>query len=170
LNKLVVAPTSAGARDFPILRVELQSFYEAYARALERGDLRAWTEFFCEDALYRVISLESFKQELSHATLYCDGKAMIRDRATLLGEVSYYETRQLRYFISGLSFSCADDGVIHSRANFLVVESLFDAEPQILMVGEYVDEIEKQAESFRFRKRSAVYDQYRIRTTLVYPV
>lgn len=153
-----------------LLRNELTSLYERYARTLEQKDLHAWTGFFTEEALYRVISMESFKQGLPHATLYCDGKPMIRDRATLLGEVSYYENRQLRYFISGLNFSRSEDGVIHSRANFLVIESLFDAEPQILMVGEYVDEIEMEPEGLMFRKRSAVYDQYRIRTTLVYPV
>ena len=57
-----------------------------------------------------------------------------------------------------------------ATASFLVIESLFDAEPHILMVGEYVDEITRTPEGLRFRKRDAIYDQYRIRTTLVFPV
>ena len=52
----------------------------------------------------------------------------------------------------------------------IAVESLYDAEPQVLMVGEYIDTLVREAGGFKFKQRSAVYDNYRVRTTLVIPV
>jgi anthranilate 1,2-dioxygenase small subunit len=59
---------------------------------------------------------------------------------------------------------------IEAGANFLLVESLYDAEPQVLMVGEYIDTLVREGGGFKFKQRSAVYDNYRVRTTLVIPV
>ncbi|CAN5763371.1 aromatic-ring-hydroxylating dioxygenase subunit beta [soil metagenome] len=151
-------------------RLELASFYEDYAETVDVLDLVAWTHYFTEDALYRVIARESYAQNLDHATIYCDGMAMLKDRATMIDRVAIFEPRTIRHFISGLKVRDATDGVIKATANFLVIESIFDGEPQILMVGQYVDEIVRVGGELKFRKRDAVYDQYRIRTTLVFPV
>lgn len=152
------------------LKAAVADLYDSYAAAVDRMDLNSWADFFTDDAFYRVIGRESYSQGLTHATIYCDGIGMIRDRATLVKEVAVFEPRVLRHFISGLRLNLVTPERIEATANFLVIESLFDAEPQILMVGEYVDEIVRTTEGLRFRKRDAVYDQYRIRTTLVFPV
>jgi anthranilate 1,2-dioxygenase small subunit len=153
------------------LAYALQGFYDDYAAAVDVLDLERWTQFFTDDALYRVIARESYAQNLEHATIYCDGMNMLKDRATMIDQVAVFEPRTLRHFISGLKVREANGGIIRATANFLVIESVsFDAEPQILMVGEYVDEIRQDDDGFKFRKRDAVYDQYRIRTTLVFPV
>lgn len=153
-----------------LLNAELRELYEDYAAALDNGELQRWTEFFTPDASYRVISRESYADNLPHATIYCDGLGMIQDRAVLLREVANYEPRTLRHFLSGLRITSLSDNVISATANFLIIESLFDAEPQVFLVGEYVDELIKTDAGYKFRKRSAVYDQYRIRNTLVMPV
>lgn len=148
----------------------LQSFYDDYAATVDAFSLERWTQFFTEDALYRVIARESYEQNLEHATIYCDGMGMLKDRATMIDRVAVFERRTLRHFLSGLKVHESLDGVIKATANFLVIESMFDAEPQILMVGQYVDEIVQGSDGFSFQRRDAVYDQYRIRTTLVFPV
>lgn len=148
----------------------VREFYDDYAFAVDNNDLKAWTECFTEDAIYRVISRESYSQGLTHATIYCEGGAMIRDRALLIEQVAVFEPRTLRHFISGVRVNESTPGIIKSTANFQVIESLFDAEPHILMVGEYVDEFVTTASGLKLKHRSAVYDQYRIRTTLVMPV
>ncbi|MGE0585185.1 MAG: aromatic-ring-hydroxylating dioxygenase subunit beta [Flavobacteriaceae bacterium] len=152
------------------LKAELLTLYEDYAAALDRNEMDRWMGFFTEDTFYNVISRESYDAGLPHATIYCDGLGMLRDRIALLKEGSYFEPRTLRHFISGLRIHSATEKAIQATANFLVIESLFDAEPQILMVGEYVDELVPADGGYKFRKRCAVYDQYRIRTTLVVPV
>jgi 3-phenylpropionate/cinnamic acid dioxygenase small subunit len=148
----------------------IRELYDDYAAVVDSLNLVQWTKFFTDDALYRVISRESYSQRLTHATIYCDGIGMIRDRVTMIDRVAVFEPRTIRHFISGVRIHSIEDDKIEATANFLVIESLFDAEPQLLMVGEYIDKIVRTEDGLRFQKRDAVYDQYRIRTTLVYPV
>jgi anthranilate 1,2-dioxygenase small subunit len=152
------------------LRAELRDLYEDYAASLDEGRLEDWPKFFTEGSVYKVMARESFDQGLTHATIYCDGLGMIRDRAASVRETAVYEPRLLRHFISGVQVDEAGDAEIVARANFLVVESLYAAESQILMVGEYRDRLVRTAEGLKFRERLALYDNYRIRTTLVLPV
>ena len=152
------------------VKQSVRDLYDEYAATVDAMDLKRWTEYFTEDAVYRVIARESYAMGLPHATIYCDGIGMIRDRATMLDRVAVFEPRVLRHFITGVRVQSATPDSIKATANFLVIESLFDAEPQLLMVGEYVDEIVVSDGEMFFRKRDAIYDQYRVRTTLVFPV
>lgn len=153
----------------PELRAALRDFYDDYAATLDADRIEAWPSFFTEDALYQVISRETHSQGLSHATIYCSGIRMIRDRAAAIRQTAVFEQRVIRHFISGVHGAERGDE-IEAGANFLLVESLYDAEPQVLMVGEYIDIVVRDGGSFKFKQRSAVYDNYRVRTTLVLPV
>lgn len=153
------------------LRAELRDFYEDCAAILDAGDLEAFPGFFTTDATYRVISVENYEAGLQHAPIYCRGRAMIEDRVNALRQAALYQPRFLRHFISGLQVLGQDALGISARANFLVVESIIEQEPQVLMVGRYVDRLVRQEDgTLRFAERSCIYDNYRIRTTLVIPV
>lgn len=153
----------------PKLRAALRDLYDDYASTLDADRVEAWPGFFTEDALYQVISRETHSQGLTHATIYCNGIRMIRDRAAAIRQTAVFEQRTIRHFISGVR--CAErDGLIEAGANFLLVESLYDGEPQVLMVGEYIDTLVRDGDGFKFKSRSVVYDNYRVRTTLVIPV
>lgn len=156
-------------RPDPKLRAALRDFYDDYAAVLDADRIEAWPGFFADDARYQVISRETHGQGLTHATIYCNGIRMIRDRAAAIRQTAVFEQRTIRHFISGVHG--ADRGeVIEAGANFLLVESLYDAEPQVLMVGEYIDILVRDGDGFKLKSRSAVYDNYRVRTTLVIPV
>ena len=150
-------------------RAELRDLYEDYAETLDDDRVEEWPAFFTEDGVYQVIARESYDQGLTHATIYCKGAAMIRDRAAAIRQTAVFEPRSLRQFISNVR-AHAKDGAIGAGANFLVIESLYDAEPQILMVGRYIDTLVRENGALKFKQRLAVYDNYRVRTTLVMPV
>src|SRR4051794_34542054 len=149
------------------LRAELRDFYDDYAAALDEGRLEEWTGYFAADAVYKVMARESFDLGLTHATIYCDSLGMIRDRAASIRQTAVFEPRLLRHFVSGVRVADAGAEEITARANFLIVESLYAAEPQVAMVGEYRDRLVRTGEGLRFRERLALYDNYRVRTTLV---
>jgi anthranilate 1,2-dioxygenase small subunit len=152
------------------LKAAVCDLYDDYADAVDNEDLNRWVGFFSDDAVYRVIARESYSLGLTHATIYCEGIGMIRDRATMLEKVAVFEPRVLRHFITGVRIHSASADTIVASANFQIIESLFDAEPTLLMVGQYQDEIIARDGELCFRKRDAIYDQYRVRTTLVMPV
>lgn len=152
------------------LKQELWELYEDYAEACDRQDFDAWTRFFTEDCEYKAISRENFDEGLPHATLYCDGLAMVKDRALALRETAVFEERRLRHFLSGLRVTAVDDGVVEAQANFMVAESMSDRDPRIVFVGVYVDRVVREAGGLKFQLRQAVFDNYRVLASLVVPI
>jgi anthranilate 1,2-dioxygenase small subunit len=156
--------------DSAISRSELREFYEDVAACLDAEALADFSTFFTEDAKYQVISRENHDDGLEHAPIFCLARAMIEDRITATTEAALYQPRSLRHFISGVRIVEAKGDEVRTEANFLIVESLIEQEPQILMVGRYLDRVVREEGALRFRERTCVYDNYRIRTTLVIPV
>jgi anthranilate 1,2-dioxygenase small subunit len=156
--------------DSAISRSDLREFYEDVAACLDAEALADFPAFFTEDAKYQVISRENYDDGLEHAPIFCLGRAMIEDRITATVEAALYQPRSLRHFISGVRVVEAGADEVRTEANFLIVESLIEQEPQILMVGRYLDRVVREEGALRFRERTCVYDNYRIRTTLVIPV
>ena len=163
--------TTAGrAGSAAISRAELRDFYEDYAAVLDAEALAEFPSFFTEDAKYQVISRENHDDGLEHAPIFCLGRAMIEDRVTATVEAALYQPRSLRHCVSGVRIVGVEGDEVRAEANFLIVESLVEKEPEILMVGRYLDRVVREAGALKFRERSCVYDNYRIRTTLVIPV
>lgn len=153
-----------------IMKLRLQSLYDDYAYVLDEQDLDAWLNFFTEDAHYRVISKENFDANLPLGLIFCMNKNMLRDRVTALRETTMYEPRAMRHFISGMHILGIEADVVRVQANFLITESVSDQEPEISMVGKYQDELVVTEDSVLIRKRDCIYDNYRIRNSLIIPV
>lgn len=153
-----------------LLRAELRSFYDDYAAALDDLDLERWAGFFTDDGVYKVMSLENFKEKLPLATLACEGAGSLRDRAAAIRQTAVFEPRTVRRMVSGVRITGRTDDEIHAQANFAVFESLSDLEPTLFMVGRYIDRIVPSGDHLRLRERLCVFDNYRVRTSLVYPI
>lgn len=152
------------------LRMQIRDFYDDYANTLDEVDLEGWVEYFTEDCHYRVISQENVKAGLPLGLIYCMNKNMLRDRVTALRETTMFEPRTLRHFISGVRINRIEDGLIHSQASFMITEALSDQEPTVNLVGQYQDILEQTEDGFLLRRRDCVYDNYRIRNSLIIPV
>jgi anthranilate 1,2-dioxygenase small subunit len=150
------------------LRARLRDFYDDYAHCLDDRNLDRWTSFFTEDAIYRVIARENHDRGLEHATIYCDGKAMILDRALAVQKTTVQAPRWLRHVVGGVRIRSAGE-VIRSEASFIICESLSDRDPRLFLVGRYVDQVVRLRDSFLFKERNCVYDNYRILNSLIFP-
>ncbi len=162
--------TDARGPSSAALRSELRDLYDDYAACLDDGNLDAWPGFFTEDCVYAVTSHENFSEGLPLAAIYCRGLAMIRDRVAALRAATVYEPRVLRHMVSCVRVKSAEAGLVRSEANFAVFECLSDREPHVLMVGRYVDVVVRHGAALKFQERTCVYDNYRVRTSLVMPV
>jgi anthranilate 1,2-dioxygenase small subunit len=154
-----------------LLRAEVEAFNADYAARLDRQDLNAWIECFTQDAFYVVISRENFERNHPVGLIYCEGKAMIADRAFALLKTAMYGPRYLRHMISNLTIAPQPDGTTHARANFVVFEVLTDRpDARILQVGEYRDIFVREDNTLKLRERRCIYDNLLIPTALCLPV
>src|SRR5262249_6179434 len=127
--------------DALFLRHEVEMFNAAYAAALDEQRLSDWVEMFTDDARYVVISRENADRSMPVGLIYCDSKGMIYDRAFALEKTAMFAPRYLRHIIGNLQLLGEDrPGEIRARANYLVLQVLFDRpDAKLHQVGVYHD-------------------------------
>jgi anthranilate 1,2-dioxygenase small subunit len=152
------------------LQEEIRRLNEEVADMLDEDQIERFPSYFVDDCVYQVVSRENYSEGLPQATIYCDGIGMVRDRVIALRETQVYVPRAWRHFISGTRITAIVDGEIHARANFLITESMSDADPTVFLVGQYLDVLVRDGENLKFRQRLAVYDNHHVRRSLIVPV
>jgi anthranilate 1,2-dioxygenase small subunit len=154
----------------PALRAELRDLHDDYAAALDDLDFARWVGFFTEGCIYRVVSLENHSQGLPLSTIECQGLGSLRDRVAAIRETAVFEPRTLRRLVSGTRINAVDGDEVQAQASFAIFESLSDREPHLFMTGRYLDRVVRVDGALKLRERLCVFDNYRVRTSLVYPV
>jgi 3-phenylpropionate/cinnamic acid dioxygenase small subunit len=153
----------------PELRFEIQDLYDAYAEALDDGELERWPELFTEKCLYEVVPRENFERGLPLALILCESRGMLEDRVAALRKTSMYAPRSVRHLISHVRASADGDG-FRVHANYAVLQTRVDALTEILSAGRYLDRIEREDGRLRFAEKRVIFDSVLVPNSLVYPV
>src|ERR1700722_2658610 len=142
-----------------LLYHEIDQFNARYAAALDDQRLQDWVEMFADDAFYLVTSRENADQGFPVGLIYCEGKAMIRDRAFALEKTAMFAPRYLRHVIGNLLVLGEEaNGDIRAQANYVVLQVLFDRPDATLhQVGSYRDVFCRTADGLRLKARRCVY-------------
>jgi anthranilate 1,2-dioxygenase small subunit len=166
------APAAVDPRlEAVLLRHEIETFNTLYAAALDEQRLMDWVELFDDNALYVVLSRENFERNLPVGLIYCENKGMIRDRAFALKETAMFAPRYMRHLIANLAVDEAADGTIAARANYVVLQVLFDRPDATLhQVGTYYDRFRRTAKGLKLVERRCVYDNLLVPNALCLPV
>jgi anthranilate 1,2-dioxygenase small subunit len=166
------APAAVDPRlEAVLLRHEIETFNTLYAAALDEQRLMDWVELFDDNALYVVLSRENFERNLPVGLIYCENKGMIRDRAFALKETAMFAPRYMRHLIANLAVDEAADGTITARANYVVLQVLFDRPDATLhQVGTYYDRFRRTAKGLKLVERRCVYDNLLVPNALCLPV
>ena len=152
------------------LRFEIEEFNTEYARTLDAGDVEGWTEFFTEDGFYRVTARENADAGLPVGLVWCEGRAMLRDRAAAILKTMVYAPRYMRHLIANVRVNGREpDGAIVAEANYLILETLMEDETRIFQTGQYRDVFVRGPDGLRLRSRDCVYDSHLIPNDMVYP-
>jgi anthranilate 1,2-dioxygenase small subunit len=155
-----------------LLHYEIGMFHTAYAAALDEQRLMDWVEMFTDDGFYVVVSRENFQSNLPVGLIYCENKGMIRDRAFALKETAMFAPRYLRHLITNQHVVREEqDGAIVARANYLVLQVLFDRPDATLhQVGTYYDKFRRTEDGLKLAERRCVYDNLLVPNALCLPV
>lgn len=155
-----------------LLHREIEEFNNAYAAALDEARLTDWAEMFTDDGFYVVISRENADRNMPVGLIYCENKGMIHDRAFAVEKTEMFAPRYLRHIVGNLQvLGQEDNGDIRARANYVVVQVLFDRpEAKLHQVGVYYDKFRRVGEQLKLAERRCVYDNLLVDNALCLPV
>ena len=153
----------------PELRAEIQDLYDAYAEALDDGELERWPELFTEKSRYEALSRENFERGLPLAAILCESRGMLEDRVAALRKTSMYAPRYARHLTSHIRARPESDG-FRVRANYAVLQTRVDALTEILSAGRTIDLVVRDAGRLRFREKRVIFDSVLVPNSLVYPL
>ncbi len=155
-----------------LLHKEIEDFNTAYAAALDEQRLDDWAEMFTDDAFYVVISRENADRGLPVGLIYCENKGMIQDRAFALKNTEMFAPRYLRHIVGNLQVLGEEpNGDIRARANYVVVQVLFDRpDARLHQVGVYHDVFRRVGDRLKLAARRCVYDNLLVDNALCLPV
>ena len=153
-----------------LLRLEIEAFHAAYCAALDEDRIADWPRFFTADALYRITARENEDAGLAVGLVYCEGRAMLEDRALAIAKTEMFAPRYLRHYVTNVRILGVEAGVIAAAANYLVLQTLVDERTTIHQAGRYSDRFVRDGEHLLLRERHCVYDTLLIDNALVMPV
>ncbi len=148
-------------------RLEIEEFNYAYADTLDRFDVDGWVEYFTEDAFYHVIARDNAESGLPLGLIYCEGKAMMKDRAYALLNTEMFAPRYLHLSITNTR-ALKIEG--HAAANYTLIETLVEEPSRVQQVGKYRDIFQRSGSGLLLKERIATYDSVMVDNCLVFPV
>ncbi len=151
------------------LRQELLALQDEYIATLDTDALELWPEMFVDDCLYEIIPKENEDLGLPAPVIYCDSKAMLRDRVVSLRNANIFQPAVYRHFVSGLSFISAE-GRVEMRSSYLVINTSQLGQSTVYQTGRYHDVVVRDGDRWRFKSKRAIYDTSRIQTALAVPI
>ncbi len=159
------------ARALREARLEIEEFNYAYADTLDRMDVDGWVEFFTEDAFYHVVARDNFESGLPLGLIYCEGKAMMKDRAYALLNTEMFAPRYLHLSIANTRALSIDGNEIRAAANYTLIETLVEEPSRLQQAGKYRDVFVREPDgALRLKERICIYDSVMIDNCLVFPV
>jgi anthranilate 1,2-dioxygenase small subunit len=151
-------------------RLDIEEFNYAYADTLDRFDIDGWVEYFTDDGLYHVIARDNEESGLPLGLIYCEGKAMMKDRAYALLNTEMYAPRYLQLSITNTRALKIEGDLIHAVANYTLIETLVEEKSRIHQVGKYRDIFRRTSKGLLLQERKCIYDSVMIDNCLVFPV
>ena len=149
------------------MKEAIESLHARYAHALDDDRLEDWPNFFTEHGIYRIATAENEARGLPLPVVYCEGRAMLRDRVQSLRHANIYEPQRYRHIISSVLIEAGKD-FIKSTSNFLVVRIMENGETMLFASGRYLDRI--SVKEMLYEERVAVCDSRRFDTLLAIPL
>ena len=151
-------------------RLDIEEFNYAYAETLDAMDVDGWVEYFTEDAFYHVIARDNAESGLPLGLIYCEGKAMMKDRAYALLNTEMFAPRYLHLSISNTRALEIRGREILASANYTLVETRVEETSRIQQVGKYRDIFVHEGKRLLLKERICTYDSVLVDNCLVFPV
>src|SRR3954453_17638193 len=142
---------AAPGLDAPVeLRARLADLYAAYDDALDERQWERWPEFFIENAVYKVLPRENFDQGLPAAMVYCESRAMLRDRVVALREALVFAPRLIRRVAGAPCLRQIGPAGMRLPSSFALFETMLNEPSTLFLCGRIYDRVVEDAGVLRY--------------------
>lgn len=152
------------------LRQDIADLYAAYAACLDDGRYEEWSDFFTEDAWYRVVPRENYERGLPLSTMSLKGRLMMQDRIYGVTNTIFHAPYYQRHVIGLPLVANIGNKQVSVQASYCVFRTKRDCTPEIYNVGQYLDVIENADGALKFSQKFCVFDNDLIPNSLIYPI
>ncbi|MES2534499.1 MAG: nuclear transport factor 2 family protein [Pseudomonadota bacterium] len=160
-NKLAVPAEVRGA---------ISDLMAEYGLLIDENRLEEWGELFVDDCDYRIVTRENVEQGLPGSMMWCDNRAMLRDRIQSYRHVNEYNLHWDRHVIGPVRY-CEQNGNTWSiEASYLLAQTTLEGGTTLFSVGRYRCEIVVSGGDALFRKVTVIADTGLVPSLLATPL
>jgi salicylate 5-hydroxylase small subunit len=152
------------------LRQDIADLYAAYAACLDDGRYEEWSDFFTEDAWYRVVPRENYERGLPLSTMSLKGRLMMQDRIYGVTNTIFHAPYYQRHVIGLPLVADIGNKQVSVQASYCVFRTKRDCTPEIYNVGQYLDVIQNADGVLKFTQKFCVFDNDLVPNSLIYPI
>ena len=152
------------------LRLRLADLYAAYDDALDEREWERWPEFFTDNCVYKILPRENFDQNLPATMVYCESRAMLRDRIVALREALVFAPRLIRRLFGAPCLRQIGPDGMRVRSSFALFETMLNQPSTLFLCGRLYDRIVEDGGALRFAERIVVTDATNVPLSLIYPI
>jgi anthranilate 1,2-dioxygenase small subunit len=148
----------------------VQALEYRYARLLDDDRLEEWPDLFVERGVYKVIPRENWSREPKLAILFCDSRAMMKDRISSLRTANIYNIHYPRHVVTNVEVVAARGDEYDVAAAYTVYQTDQEGQTKLFSVGQYLDVVTFGGGEPRFREKIAICDTFNIPNLLAIPL
>jgi anthranilate 1,2-dioxygenase small subunit len=141
-----------------------------YVNTIDEERYSDLPDFFAEDGLYQIISKDNFKRKRPFGLIYCDSRAMLRDRIMSMHKANIYEPHVYRHVTGRSTVNVGADGALESTTGYIVARIMHDGRQELFSTGVYRDRIVEIDGTLQFAHKIVVTDSSRVDALLVIPL
>jgi anthranilate 1,2-dioxygenase small subunit len=143
----------------------------SYGHAIDDGELDRWPQFFTPNGVYQITTRENHQAGLPVGIMRCVGRGMMIDRVKAFRTANIFEPHCYNHIVGYPTMSHDQtSGCMRARSNFQVIRIMESGRMDLYATGKYLDVIQKEGGSLKFRERVVVLDSRNVDILLVIPL
>ena len=151
-------------------RLAIDDLLADYGALLDSDRLEDWLDLFVESCVYKIVPRENIDLGLPVTLMLCENKDMLRDRIVSLRQANEYSVHSDKHVIGRARIVGALDGGYAVEASYSMFQADNEGNGSLYSFGTYVDEVEIDGTSARFRNKTVIVDNWSIPHMLSTPI
>jgi anthranilate 1,2-dioxygenase small subunit len=151
------------------LQARVADFVARGAMKLDRDDLDGWLEGFNEEGRYVVLPRENQERGYQIGVMYCDSKAILMDRVSVLRNANKFNPHYDRHIVGATVLNEVRENVAIASTPFTVVQTTLEGVSSLFVSGVYEDRI-RVGETLSILERIVVLDTFSVPNCLATPL